>query len=132
VQKAGFSLIELLIALAIIGVIAAITYPQYTTHVVKVRRDLAAVTLTELAGKLEQYYVVNNKYSGATIEQLGIDSSLAKFYQFNLQVSENDFLLRANPIGSQAKEDIVCGSLILNQLGEKNISGSGDREWCWR
>lgn len=125
----GFNLIELLIVIGIIGILTTIAYPLYSEHVTKVRRNLAECALVDIAGRLEQYYALNNSYAGATLEKL--KPNAVAFYKFNLSVTKDAFLVRAEPTGSQAEKDSSCGVLSLNQVGEKNISGSEGILGCW-
>lgn len=130
-KKYGFSLIELMIVLAIIGILACIVYPAYKTHIVRTRRTDAIVALNDLAARMEQYYDEHNSYKGAMIKNLGINDNS---YYYKLRINSTDdttYELEAVPISIQAKNDAKCGILILNQLGEKNISGTGAIENCW-
>jgi len=128
----GFSLIELLVTLAIVGILAAILYPSYKADVARVHRNNAAVLLVNTAGQMEQYYLKNTKYTGATLANLGIDASVCQnFYQINITANTDTYLLEAMPIGWQAKSDEKCGTLSLTQDGKKSISGSGDVSDCW-
>jgi type IV pilus assembly protein PilE len=130
-KNSGFSLIELLIVLVIIGILSAIAYPIYTAHIIKTRRAEAKVTLVDLASRLEQYYVMHRNYKGATFAELNFNPTRKKFYRFEMNTSENDFTLLAIPIGPQTK-DQQCGTLIYNQKGEKGISGNSTIiAECW-
>lgn len=128
----GFSLIELIIVLVIIGVLIAVIIPNYTAHLVKVRRTYAKVALIDIASRLEQYYVKNNSYTGATLANLNVDTSRYKdFYQVSLNIDAHDFQLRADPILKQAELDAECAAFLLNQNGKKEITGVGAVSACW-
>lgn len=128
----GFNLIELLVSLAILFIIAAIAIPSYQSHILNSRRVDGKAALFKLAAHLEHYYLLHQTYEGATLDDLGSSKySSEKFYQ--LQISSQhtqDYSLTAIPINSQAA-DKTCGSLTLNHLGEKGITGAGQSEACW-
>ena len=128
----GFNLIELLVTLAIIFIIAVIAIPTYQSHILSSRRADGKAALFKLAAHLERYYILHQTYEGATLETLGdTPYSPGKFYQ--LQISSQhtqNYCLTAIPINSQAA-DKTCGSLTLNHLGEKGITGAGQIEECW-
>ena len=63
----GFTLIELVIAMAIIGILASIAYPSYLDYITRARRQDGQTALLELANQMEQYYANNNTYQTATI-----------------------------------------------------------------
>ncbi len=129
----GFSLFELLIVLAIVAILTAIAYPIYSSYVTKARRANAVVAILDLAARMEQYYENHNSYFGATTQKLGVKNNLDNFYILKINAeSAMTYLLEALPINAQAKADQNCGSLILDQLGERMISGNGNINECWR
>jgi type IV pilus assembly protein PilE len=131
INNRGFSLLELLIVLAIVSILTLIAYPTYSSYVTKVRRSNATVSLLDLAARLEQYYEDHHSYQGATIENLGINN---KNNSYDLQIkSENasSYLIAATPIGAQVQADQNCGSLMLDQIGNRAISGRGNVARCW-
>lgn len=131
----GFSLLELLIVLAIVAILAGISFPAYQSHLIKARRTDGQVALFHLATALEKYAVDNHGYEGANFENLKIKpESSQKYYELNIIKSEEmDFLISAEPINAQTK-DKACGILAMNDKGEKGIlSGNQlvvDRA-CW-
>jgi type IV pilus assembly protein PilE len=67
----GFTLIELMIVVAIIGILAAVGYPAYTSAVKKGNRADAIDSLLSLASRMEEYYMNNDTYVGATVNAAG-------------------------------------------------------------
>lgn len=132
-KNSGFSLLEILITLAIISLLSAIAYPLYTQHVTQTHRKQAQIALFNLANQMERYYVENNhSYAQATLAKLGFDETTLKDrYEISITATATTYKLQAMPLKNQAKHDANCGSLVLNQLGEKKITGSGSLQECW-
>ncbi|WP_206769022.1 MULTISPECIES: type IV pilin protein [unclassified Marinobacter] len=131
-RDAGFTLIELMIVVAIIGIIAAIAYPSYQDSVRKTRRATAQAELMELAQWMERQYSADFSYlEGGNQPVLPFTQSPrtgTAFYNFgfNGAVSANAYTVQAVPAGDQAKD--ACGTLRLTQTGAKSsTSGTG----CW-
>lgn len=130
----GFTLIEVMIVVAILGVLAAFAYPAYTEHVARGRRAGAQAGLMETAQWLQRYYAARNTYKDADSKLPDSYKSLpkdggSKTYSVELVVGDDErsYTLTATPEISDPK----CGKLTLNDLGQKG-SENGSVAACWR
>lgn len=132
-SKHGFSLLELLIVMAMIAILTAIAYPLYTSHLVKSRRNQAEIALWHLASQLEAFYSLQSSYQGATLENLGVNTYTDDHsYQLTIQsVTDSSYQITALPLGQQNKTDLHCGILGLNEKGEQSVSGAATPNSCW-
>ncbi|QEA38841.1 type IV pilin protein [Pistricoccus aurantiacus] len=143
----GFTLIEMMIVVAIVGILAGIAYPSYQAHVERSRRGDAIAKLLELAQAQERFMARCGHYAtqigGKAVcddsdEGLGMKmQSQEKFYQLSLVSSgATSYTLKATPQGAQSG-DTDCTELTLNHLGErgaKNSDSSSDKDStlaCW-
>jgi type IV pilus assembly protein PilE len=133
----GFSLIELMIVVAVIGILASIAVPGYQQHVMRTRRAVAAGCLMELAQFMERRYTGSLTYAGAILPTLTCSTESASFYSFAFAAGEptaTTFNIEAIPENGQAN-DSQCATLGISQTGQKSSTGAGtDSEVaaCWR
>jgi len=126
----GFTLIELMITVAIISVLAAIAYPSYMDYVRKGKRAMAQGTLMELAGKEQSYLLDRRRYTATLTDMLysppkEIENDYAITVVVNNAASPPTFNATATPQGKQVKDK--CGTMTLNHIGAKT-AGSPE---CW-
>lgn len=122
--KQGFTLIEILIAVAIVGILAMIAYPSYTQYVIKTNRVDAQSKMMEISQKLMQYKAANGNFTGATITDNNIYGSTNfpqtgdTTYTFTLNVSDaHSWTLTAKPESSSIQDG--NGNIVLNHEGQK-------------
>ena len=127
----GFSLIELVIVLAIAGILSAIAIPGYHDYITRAHRNDAKTALLDLAIRMENYYAKNNTYQTATIgvnnatDVLADPASSEGFYRLAIsQATATTYSLEATPINTQATADTHCQSLTFNHLGQKGVSAA--------
>lgn len=124
----GFTLIELMIAVAVIGILAAIAYPSYTSYVMKARRSDAKAGLLSLQLAQEKYRANNPTYGDLT--DIGLSASSPDgHYTIGVTLANNDttYTATAAPTGVQAGDK--CGTFQITNAGVKSVTGTATD--CW-
>ncbi|WP_053144005.1 type IV pilin protein [Pseudomonas sp. P97.38] len=126
----GFTLIEIMIVIAIIGIVVTIGYPSLTEYMKKGRRTEIAGLLSEQAQILERYYSKNNSYSDATT---GLSNG-NDFYTINRTLADQSFTLTAVRKSGSSMATDKCGDFTLNNTGVRSMlnaaSGVTTKD-CW-
>jgi type IV pilus assembly protein PilE len=133
----GFTLIEMMIVVAIVGILAAIAYPSYQQHLQDSRRGECTGAMMSLASAMERDFSRNNAYrdiiNTAPILFPGncpLDGGTAT-YNLAIANTATTFTITATPVAGGPQASDPCGALTLNQqLIKGQAAGSIDR--CWR
>lgn len=127
----GFTLIELMITVAIVGILAAIAYPSYADFVERGRRNDAKAVLLEAAQYMERVFTERRSYASASLPTSLAQSPRegAAWYNLTVAVAATTYTLTAAPKSGWTPK--LCGSLSLNQLGTKGVSTSDSLSDCW-
>ncbi len=121
----GFTLIELMIVVALIGILAAVGYPSYQSSVLKGHRAEAQADMLEAAGFIERIYTENGNYTAATLPYSVSPRTGTTSYALTLVKNATSFTVTATPSGVQATDQ--CGTLTVNNTGAQTAAIAG----CW-
>ena len=128
----GFTLIELMITVAIVGILASIALPAYTQYIARSKRAEARVEVLKAEGWLERYHTENNRYSDAptsttntTFSNLfgAVPRTGGANYNITLAVTNSTYTVTATRAGSMASD--ACGNYTKTHTGTLTHSGSG-------
>lgn len=150
-KQRGFTLIELMIAMVVIAILAAVGYPSYLDYVARGKRAEGKGALLRAAQQMERFYSVNNCYPSNTancstkaacganastsalalchadIQAFSGDSAAGSAYTITVTTNPQDFTVTATPVFTDAK----CGNLTLTNTGAKGKTGTESMQNCW-
>lgn len=142
-KSSGFTLIELMVTVAIVAILASIAYPGYQNQMRKTRRADAQAALLSFANAMERHFTENNSYLGAAgtiatpantgaprifATQAPIDSP-TKYYDLTISAATaTTYTIQAAPISGSAQAADSCGTLSLTSTGGRTPTTGG----CWQ
>lgn len=129
-KQQGFTLIELMITVAIVAILASIAYPSYDQHVKKGRRENAKAELLGFVQNLERQYAIGYTYVGNLGDfniptQIPAPPSAAHYSVSITNQTKTSYTLTITPTGVQTGDK--CGALSVNHAGVKTAATTG----CW-
>lgn len=141
-RSAGFTLIELMIVVAIVAILAAVAMPSYTSYIAKGRRADARVQLMQAAQFMQRFYTANDRFDtdrggNAVLSQIPAPLKRApaegdKMYDLSVAATASDFTLTMAPVTGSAMSLDGCGSFTIKASGVKGVTGTLSRDTCWK
>lgn len=125
----GFTLIELMIVVAIVAILAAVAYPSYQESVRKTNRSDGMTTMLDLAQQMERCYTTYGAYNNVNCPTASVTSPEGH-YTVSVAAQATTFTITGTPLSASQQKDAKCEKLSITNTGKKTASGSlGDA--CW-
>lgn len=140
VHSRGFTLLEILVVVVILGIIAAIAYPSYNSAIAKSRRAQAVACLQDHAQFAERFYTTNLTYVGLPSgagNPFGLacttDKGLNNYYSFSVSnVAARAYTVSTTATSTQMSSDPAhCSTMSITQTGVRSVTGGGSLNTCF-
>jgi len=130
-RQQGFTLIEIMIVVAILGILTALVYPSYQRYVDQSRRTDGRVGLLDNAQRLERCFTLQNSYANcAGTINANTENRFYTISSVDADLGATTFTLLATPIGVHAGD--ACGNLTLSHTGNRGVNnGTLAVAECW-
>jgi type IV pilus assembly protein PilE len=138
----GFTLIEIMIVVAILGIVSAIALPSYTSYINRARRADARTQLLQAAQFMQRFYTANDQYANdragngiatqmpANLKRSPTDG--AQVYALAIDPSVGSYTLTMAPVAGSPMASDPCGSFTLTSTGVRGVTGTKSRDECWK